>query len=229
MISAQTLALAEDWAPQLLVAAGHTLKMTLFAYVLGAVAGLLIALGGLSRRRGLAAVCRVYIEFIRGTPTLTQLFLIYFGLASIGIVIPGFEAAVIALGMHYAAYMAEIYRSGILAVDRGQHEAAQAVGMTRAQTMRSIILPQSVRVILPPMANSAISLLKDTSVASLIAAPELMMRANDITSEYYMPMQVYLITGAMYFVMAYPLSLAARRLERLTGKSRRIAPDPAST
>jgi ABC-type amino acid transport system permease subunit len=99
--------------------------------------------------------------------------------------------------------------------------------MTRAQTMRYIILPQSVRVVLPPMANSAISLLKDTSVASLIAAPELMMRANDITSEYYMPMQVYLITGAMYFVMAYPLSLGARRLERLTGKSRRIRTDLA--
>ena len=89
------------------------------------------------------------------------------------------------------------------------------------------LLPQSVRVVLPPMANSAISLLKDTSVASLIAAPELMMRANDITSEYYMPMQVYLITGAMYFVMAYPLSLGLRRLERLAGKSRRIGTDLA--
>ena len=133
----------------------------------------------------------------------------------------------VALGLHYAAYMAEIYRSGISAVDRGQHEAAQGIGMTRAQTMRFIILPQSVRVILPPMANSAISLLKDTSVASLIAAPELMMRANDITSEYYMPMQVYLIAGAMYFIMAYPLSLIVRRLERLAGKGRRIGMDIA--
>jgi polar amino acid transport system permease protein len=227
VISTKTLALAWEWAPELLVAAGQTLRMTFFAYVLGAIAGLLIAFGGMSRRRGLAALCRVYIEFIRGTPTLTQLFLIYFGLASVNIVIPGFEAAVIALGMHYAAYMAEIYRSGISSVDPGQREAAQAIGMTRGQTMRSIILPQSVRVVLPPMANSAISLLKDTSVASLIAAPELMMRANDITSEYYMPMQVYLITGTMYFVMAYPLSLGARRLERLAGKSRRFATDLA--
>jgi polar amino acid transport system permease protein len=222
MIPARTLELAWEWAPELLVAAGQTLRMTLFAYVLGAVAGLLIALGGFSRRRGLPGLCRIYIEFIRGTPTLTQLFLIYFGLASVNIVIPGFEAAVVALGLHYAAYMAEIYRSGIAAVDRGQHEAAQGIGMTRAQTMRYIILPQSVRVVLPPMANSAISLLKDTSVASLIAAPELMMRANDITSEYYMPMQVYLITGAMYFIMAYPLSLGVRRLERMAGKGRRI-------
>jgi His/Glu/Gln/Arg/opine family amino acid ABC transporter permease subunit len=222
MIPAHFLALAMQWAPELLVAAGQTLRMTVFAYVLGAVAGLLIALGGMSRRRGIPALCRAYIEFIRGTPTLTQLFLIYFGLASVNIVIPGFEAAVIALGLHYAAYMAEIYRSGISAVGRGQHEAAQGIGMTRAQTMRYIVLPQSVRVVLPPMANSAISLLKDTSVASLIAAPELMMRANDITSEYYLPMQVYLITGAMYFAMAYPLSLGVRHLERLAGRSRAI-------
>jgi His/Glu/Gln/Arg/opine family amino acid ABC transporter permease subunit len=201
--------------------------MTFFAYLLGAMAGLVIALGGLSRRASLAALCRIYIEFIRGTPTLTQLFLIYFGLASVNIVIPGFEAAVIGLGLHYAAYMAEIYRAGIAAVDRGQQEAAQAIGMTRAETMRYIILPQSVRVILPPMANSAISLLKDTSVASLIAAPELMMRANDITSEYYMPMQVYLITGAMYFVMSYPLSLGVRWLEHLAGRTRRLKLDLA--
>ncbi len=88
--------------------------------------------------------------------------------------------------------------------------------------MRSIILPQALRIVLPPMTNFAISLLKDTSVASLIAAPELMMRANDITSEYYMPMQVYLITGAMYFIMSVPLSLGVRYLERRAGRGRRL-------
>jgi ABC-type amino acid transport system permease subunit len=132
---------------------------------------------------------------------------------------------VIALGLHYAAYMAEVYRSGIAAIDRGQREAAQAIGMRRPQIMLSIVLPQALRIVLPPMTNFAISLLKDTSVASLIAAPELMMRANDITSEYYMPMQVYLITGAMYFLMAYPMSLGVRALERRTGRGRRIRVD----
>ena len=97
MISAHLIALAEDWAPQLLVAAGHTLRMTFFAYLLGAVAGLLIAFGGLSRYRALPTLCRVYIEFIRGTPTLTQLFLIYFGLASVNVIIPGFAAGAIAV------------------------------------------------------------------------------------------------------------------------------------
>lgn len=227
MISPQTLALAREWLPQLVAAAGQTLEMTACAYALAAATGLLIALGEMSRRRWLSGACRVYVEFIRGTPTLTQLFLIYFGLASLGLVIPGFEAAVIALGAHYAAYMAEVYRSGIAAVDQGQGEAAQAIGMRRGQAMLFIVFPQAVRIILPPMTNFAISLLKDTSVASLIAAPELMMRANDITSEYYMPMQVYLITGAMYLVMSYPLSLGVRYLERRTGRGRRITVDVA--
>ncbi len=222
MISPQTLALIREWLPQLLVAAGQTLQMTVWAYALGAVMGLLIALGGMSRQRWLSGLCRVYIEFIRGTPTLIQLFLIYFGLTSVNIVIPGFQAAVIALGAHYAAYMAEVYRSGIVAVDSGQREAAQAIGMRRGQAMAHVIFPQAVRIILPPMTNFAISLLKDTSVASLIAAPELMMRANDITSEYYMPMQVYLLSGAMYFAMSYPLSLGVRYLERRFGRGRQL-------
>ena len=220
MISANTLILVREWMPELLVAAAQTLRMTVLAYALAVVAGLLIALGGMSRRRWLSRTCRVYIEFIRGTPTVTQLFLIYFGLPSVGIVLPGFAAAVVALGLHYAASMAEIYRAGIAAVDRGQGEAAASVGMTRGEAMRHIVLPQAIRIIVPPLANNAVALLKDTSVASLIAAPELMMRADDITSEYYMPMQVYVLAGIMYFVMAFPLSLAARWLERAMARRR---------
>ena len=220
MISANTLILVREWMPELLVAAAQTLRMTVLAYALAVVAGLLIALGGMSRRRWLSRTCRVYIEFIRGTPTVTQLFLVYFGLPSVGIVLPGFAAAVVALGLHYAASMAEIYRAGIAAVDRGQGEAAASVGMTRGEAMRHIVLPQAIRIIVPPLANNAVALLKDTSVASLIAAPELMMRADDITSEYYMPMQVYVLAGIMYFVMAFPLSLAARWLERAMARRR---------
>jgi polar amino acid transport system permease protein len=221
MTFTQFTTLAAEWMPELLVAAGHTLKMAVAAYVLGAVAGLLVALAGRSPQRWLSTPALIYIEFIRGTPTVTQLFLIYFSLPLIGITMPAFEAAVIALGLHYAAYMAETYRAGIEAIERGQHEAAQAIGMTRSETMRHIILPQSLRIILPPMGNSAISLLKDTSVASLISAPELMLRAHDLTSEYYTPMQLYLIVGAMYLVMTYPLSLIVRRLERKASKGYR--------
>lgn len=214
MMSAATLALVREWMPELLVAALQTLRMTALAYGLAVTAGLALALGEMSPRRWLARACRIYIEFIRGTPTLIQLFLIYFGLPAVGIVLPGFAAAVVALGLHYAAYLSETYRAGIAAVDRGQGEAAAAIGMTRGEAMRHIVLPQAVRVVLPPMGNSLVSLLKDTSVASLIAAPELMMRADDLTSEYYMPMQVYLLAGIMYFVMAFPLSMGVRWLER---------------
>jgi len=215
--------LLASWMPQLIIAAGQTLRMAVLAYALGAAVGLLIAIGEMSRRPVVAGACRVYIEFIRATPTLTQLFLIYFVLPSIGIVIPQFVAAVVALGLHYAAYMAETYRSGISGVPRGQREAAQSIGMTRTETLRYVILPQSVRIILPPMVNTAVSLLKDTSVASLIAAPELMLRANDLTSEYYMPMPLYIIAGILYFVMAYPMSLFARHLERLARRGYAVA------
>jgi ectoine/hydroxyectoine ABC transporter permease protein EhuD len=213
IVSAATLDLIREWWPELVEAAGQTLRMTALAFALAAVGGLALAIGEMSPRRWLARICRIYIEFIRGTPTLVQLFLIYFGLPAFGIVLPGFGAAVVALGLHYAAYLSETYRGGIAAVDRGQGEAAAAIGMTRAETMRYIVLPQAIRVILPPMGNSLVSLLKDTSVASLIAAPELMMRADDLTSEYYMPMQIYLVAGAMYFVMAFPLSMGVRWLE----------------
>jgi His/Glu/Gln/Arg/opine family amino acid ABC transporter permease subunit len=209
-----------EWLPQLLVAAGGTLKMTALAYLVAVIAGLTIALARLSRRRLVAAVAGWYVELIRGTPALTQLFLIYFGLASAGIVLSAFTAAVIGLGLNYAAYMSEVYRAGIEAVHRGQREAALAIGMTNALAMRTIILPQAVRIIVPPMANYAVSLLKDTSVASLISAPELMLRARDLSSEYFMPMELYLLAGAMYLVMAYPLGKGARYLELRMGQGR---------
>jgi His/Glu/Gln/Arg/opine family amino acid ABC transporter permease subunit len=194
--------------------------MTALAYVVAVVAGLTIALARLSRRRMVATVAGWYVELIRGTPALTQLFLIYFGLASAGIVLSAFTAAVIGLGLNYAAYMSEVYRAGIEAVHRGQREAALAIGMTNALAMRTIILPQAVRIIVPPMANYAVSLLKDTSVASLISAPELMLRARDLSSEYFMPMELYLLAGAMYLVMAYPLGKGARYLELRMGQGR---------
>ena len=202
-----------EWMPQLLVASGGTLKMMALAYLIGAAAGLLLALARISRRRAVARLASVYIELVRGTPALTQLFLLYFGLASAGVVLTAFTAAVVGLGMNYAAYMAEVYRAGIAAIHRGQREAALAIGMTTPQAMRIIILPQAIRIIVPPMANYAVSLLKDTSVASLISAPELMLRARDLSSEYFTPMELYVLVGGMYLVMAYPLAKAARYLE----------------
>ena len=201
------------WMPQLLVAAQGTLRMTAAAFTIAATVGLLFGLARLSRHRLLSRFAVGYIEVVRGTPALTQLFLIYFGLPGVGIVLRAFEAAVIGLGLNGAAYLAEVYRAGIQAIHRGQREAAYSLGMTHLDAMRYIILPQAVRVVLPPMANYAIALLKDTSIASLISAPELMLRARDLSSEYFMPMRLYLITGLMYLAMAYPLSRVVRALE----------------
>lgn len=208
------------WLPQLLQAAGNTLRMAVLAFCVAASFGLAVALARLSPRRALAACAAVYVEVVRGAPALAVLFLIYFGLPGVGIVLPAFAAAVIGLGANGAAYVSEIYRAGIAGIDKGQREAAQAIGMRRAQVMRYIVLPQAWRIVLPPLGNYAIGLLKDTSVASLIGASELTLRSRDLSSEYFLPMQIYLIAGAMYFVMAAPLSAGVRLLEHRLRRGR---------
>jgi len=209
-----------EWLPELIEAAFGTLRITAVAFVVAALVGLLLAFARLSRRRWLSRSAFVYIEIIRGMPALTLLFLLYFGLASGGIVLQAFQAAVLGLGLNGAAYLAEVYRAGLEAIHAGQREAGQSIGMTSLQTTRYIVLPQAMRVVLPPLANYAIALLKETSIASLIAAPELTNRARDLASEYFMPMEIYLVSGAIYFVMAFPLSRAARLLERRMARGR---------
>jgi ABC-type amino acid transport system permease subunit len=120
---------------------------------------------------------------------------------------------VLGLGLNGAAYLAEVFRAGIQAIHRGQVEAALAIGLTPLGAMRRVVLPQAFRIALPPIANYAIALLKDTSVASIIAAPELMLRARDLASSSYLPMHLFLLAAVMYFVMSYPISLVVRRLE----------------
>jgi polar amino acid transport system permease protein len=209
---------SDSW-PELLQAAAGTLRMTALAFALAAMLGLVLAIlrlaGGFVGR-----LAFLYIEIVRGVPALTLLFLIYFGLAPVGIVLNSFVAAVVALGLNGAAYLAEVYRSGIQAVDPGQREAAQMLGMRRPQVMREITLPQAVPIVLPPMGNYLVSLLKDTSIASLISAPELMLRSRDLAGTYYLPMEYYLLAGAMYLMMAWPLMHGVRRLERYFSRGR---------
>jgi His/Glu/Gln/Arg/opine family amino acid ABC transporter permease subunit len=209
-----------EWLPELIEAAYGTLRITAAAFILAVLVGLLVGLARVSRRRWLSRAAFLYIEIVRGMPALTLLFLLYFGLASGGIVLLAFQAAVLGLGLNGAAYLAEVFRAGMEAIHAGQREAGQSVGMTSMQTVRYIVLPQAMRVVLPPLANYAIALLKETSIASLIAAPELTNRARDLSSEYFMPMEIYLVTGVIYFVMAFPLSRAARLLERRMARGR---------
>jgi His/Glu/Gln/Arg/opine family amino acid ABC transporter permease subunit len=202
-----------EWLPQLIAAAGNTLRMTALAFVLAFAVGLVLALAKLSTVAPLRLLASGYIEVMRGIPALAVLYLIYFGLADFGIVFDAFPAAVVGLGLNGAAYMAEIFRAGIASIHSGQMEAALTVGMTPLAAMRWVILPQALRVVLPPLANFGIALLKDTSVASIISAPELMLRARDLASSSFQPMQVFLLAAAIYLAMSLPVAFLTRRLE----------------
>lgn len=202
-----------DWSPQILEAVGVTIQLMAASFALAIVLGLLLALGKVSRFKSLRAVATVYIEIARGIPALALLFLLYYGLVPLGIVLDAFYAGFIGLGMSAAGYIAEVFRAGIQAIHKGQREAALAVGMTPFMTFRYIVLPQAMRIILPPLLNMLIILLKDTSICSLISAPDLMLRAKDLAMMSFLPMHLFLLAGVIYFALAWPLSLLTRRLE----------------
>jgi His/Glu/Gln/Arg/opine family amino acid ABC transporter permease subunit len=208
------------WWPQLALATWVTIALTALSYLFAVVLGIVLALGRLSKIRMIRSLCRAYTEFIRGIPALAVLFLIYFGLEPI-IRFDVFTAAVIGLGMNQGAYLSEVFRGGIEALHKGQREAALAVGMTPFKAYRYIIMPQAVRIVLPPLLNMLIILLKDSSVASFISTPELMLRARDLASMAFLPMHVYLLVGLIYFLMAWPLSMITRRVEVRMSRGRR--------
>ena len=202
-----------DWSPQIGLAVWNTVLLTICSFSLAVVVGMLLALGKLSHLRSLRAFCTAYIEVARGIPALAILFLIYYGLVPLGLVLDAFVAGFVGLGLSAAGYIAEVFRAGIQAIHKGQREAALAVGMTPAMTFRTIILPQAIRIILPPMLNMLIILLKDTSICSLISTPELMLRAKDLAMMSFLPMHLFLLAGVIYFLLAWPMSLLTRRVE----------------
>ena len=210
-----------DWSPQIYKATWVTVELTVCSFALAIVLGLLLALGKLSPIKLLRGFCSAYIEVARGIPALAILFLLYFGLVPLGIVFDAFVAGFVGLGMSAAGYIAEVFRAGIQAIHKGQREAALAVGMTPAMTFRYIILPQAVRIILPPMLNMLILLLKDTSICSLISTPELMLRAKDIAMMSFLPMHLFLLAAVIYFLLAWPLSILTRRVEVRMQQGRR--------
>jgi len=193
---------------------GTTVTVALGSLMFALVFGLVVALMRVSRWRVLRGLATAYIEFIRGTPALVQLFVIYFGLPDAGITPTPLQAAIIGLGVNGAAYLAEIYRAGIEAIHKGQMEAALTLGMTPARAMQYIILPQALRTMLPPMTTFAITLLKDTALVSVVAAPEIMFYARNLVTESYQSMYVYLIVAIIYLSMTIPMARVAAALER---------------
>ncbi len=205
-----------DWIPQLLWACLQTVQLTVLTFLVAVPLGLIIVWMRLAPHRPLRWFAVGLIEVARGTPALVILFVVYFGLPSAfpGLSLNSLTAAVVGLGLQGGAILAEIFRSGIEAIDGGQREASLTVGLTPRQAMFDVIAPQAWRIALPPVGNYVVGLLKDTSIASIIAAPELMLRAKDLASSSFMPMQLYVLAAVLYFLMSYPLSQFFRHLER---------------
>jgi His/Glu/Gln/Arg/opine family amino acid ABC transporter permease subunit len=209
------------WAPRLIPATWQTILITASSF---AVALTLAVTLELVRSLNLRIVNRLisgYIEVIRALPTLAVLYLLYFGLPGLGVLLSAFVAGTIGLGIVYSTYLAEVLRAGIDSLHRGQREAALAVGMTPLLLFRLIILPQAVRVVLPPLLISLISLLKDSSICALIGVNELTLSGRVIMSQSFLPLHVFVAIGAIYFSIAWPMSLFVRWIEPRLNRGRR--------
>ncbi len=198
----------------LLKSALITVELSVISMVLAVGLGLMFALARLYGAAPLRWLSTAYVEVVRGTPLLIQLYILYYGLPNIGIKLSAFVAAILGLGMNYAAYEAENYRAGIQAIPRGQMEAAMSLGMERMQAVRHVILPQAMRIVIPPISNDFIALFKDSSLVSVITMVELTKMYGMLANATYNYMGLGLLTAAIYFGLSYPASLAARHLEK---------------
>ncbi|WP_245577891.1 amino acid ABC transporter permease [Maridesulfovibrio bastinii] len=206
--------------PTLLKGASMTLLLVFVTMLVSPVVGLLIALGKISRVRPFSSICWFIIWFFRGTPLLLQLFFIYYGLPAMGITLAPITAALIGLGINYSAYLAEIIRAGIESIDAGQTEAAKALGMTYSQTMRRVIVPQTYKRIIPPVANEFIALIKDTALVSTISMVELMRSADQMFNAYF-NISVLVLAAIIYLVFTSAFTFVFEKIEYKVGKYER--------
>ncbi|HEY5915697.1 MAG TPA: ABC transporter substrate-binding protein/permease [Verrucomicrobiae bacterium] len=202
------------YLPLLLRGAVTTVELSVLAMALAVVAGLVLVLMRLYGLTPLRWLAQAYVEVIRGTPLLIQLFLIYYGLSQTGVRLPAFFAAILGLGLNYAASEAENYRAGIQSIPRGQTEAALALGMSRWQAVRRIVLPQALRVVIPPVTNDFIALFKDSSIVSVITMVELTKVYGMLATSTYDYIGLGVMTAGIYFGLSYPASVFAHWLEK---------------
>ncbi|MBS0224068.1 MAG: amino acid ABC transporter permease [Proteobacteria bacterium] len=198
-----------------------TLQLTIIALACGVVLGLVFGLMRGARNWLLSMPAMIYIETFRSTPTLVQLVWIYYALPMLtGVQLSAFNSVALGLGLHTAAYLAEIFRAGVNSIDRGQMMAAKAIGMTYFQAMRRIILPQATRRMVPPFINEFATLIKLTSLGSVVAVPEILHEANNVISATFRPLEVYTAVAVVFALIACPMIFVARLLERmLTARS----------
>jgi polar amino acid transport system permease protein len=190
--------------PSLLRGALITITVSLLAFGMALVFGLITGIARISRVAPLRGVAACYIQFIRGTPLLLQLFFIYYVLPYVGIVLTPFVSGLMGLTLNYAAYMAEVFRSGIQAIPKGQWEAGQSVGMSRRLLMRRIILPQAIRIIIPSLGNFFVSIFKDSALVSIITMRDLMFSGQLLASATYKHFEIFTEVAVIYFLISYP-------------------------
>ncbi len=204
----------EAYLPLFVPATWIVIQVSVLSILLSWICGLVCALAKTSGYRLLQYPAEFYLWFVRGTPILTQIFLSYFGLPQFGIRLDPFTAGVVALGVNGGAYVAEIIRGGLLGIPKGQSESSFALGMTYWQSMRRIVLPQVVRIIIPPITNDAASTIKNTSLLSTITIMELMLQTQVIVSSTFRPFEFYILVSLIYLVMTSVLMIAMRWAER---------------
>lgn len=192
-----------------------TIGLSIAGILFGTILGLLIGLGKMMKNKWLAIPFNWYITFFRGTPLFVQILLVHFGVVPLFInKTNAIAAAVIALSLNAAAYIAEIFRAGIQSIEKGQMEAARSLGMTHVQAMRYVILPQAVKRMIPPLGNEFVVLIKDSSLAAIIAAPEIMYWGRAMQGQYYRVWEPYLAAAFIYLVLTLTLSYALNYIER---------------
>jgi L-cystine transport system permease protein len=204
--------------PLLVAGLKFTVPLTIVSFVLGLALAFGVALIRLFGPKWAIAIVRFYVWLIRGSPLLVQLFVIFYGLPNVGIVLDPLTAAIIGFSLNVGAYNSEVIRGVIESIPKGQWEAAYSMGMTRGQALRRAILPQAARVALPPLSNSFIALVKDTSLAAVLTVPEIFQAAQRIASVTYEPLILYTEAALIYLVFSSVLSSAQVRLERKFGR-----------
>ncbi|MFY0542572.1 amino acid ABC transporter permease [Brevibacillus sp. H7] len=190
-----------------------SLSLSLISFFIGLIIAILTALARISSIKPLQGLARAYVSLIRGTPLLVQLFIIFYGLPSIGLTIDPFPSAIIGFSLNVGAYGSEIVRAAILSIPKGQWEAAYSIGMSYRQALQRIILPQAARVSVPPLSNSFISLVKDTSLAAVILVPEMFRKAQEIAAATYEPLLVYSEAALIYWMICLVLAYIQDRIE----------------
>lgn len=202
-----------EWLPELGKGLLVTVELTAACISMGAAFGLLLALARLYARGPIYWLASAYVQFFRGTPLLVQLFMVHFGLAGWGIALPPLLSGIIAMGLNTAAYQAEYFRGAIQAVKRGQTLAALSLGMTRWQTIRHVILPQALRLVLPAWSNELVYMLKYTSIVYLIGIPDLMGAGRTIASSNFRFFEVYAVVALIYLALVLIITFGLRYVE----------------